>query len=127
LRLWQVIVGVNPDPVRWDGVLLPFVVADLPKIIPEIFSLSRSIKEVTMAQAVSNNGQHLYAVNDLFIGPKSHTSARYTIIVGDAQEQHSSSGIIVSTGLGSTGWLTSIVTGATGIASRITHRGIAQD
>jgi hypothetical protein len=57
----------------------------------------------------------MYAVNDLFIGPKSHTSARYLIRSGDATETHSSSGVIVSTGLGSTGWLKSLLTGAAAI------------
>ena len=113
----QSVVGVNPDPSRWEGVLLPFTVPDLPKIIPDVFSSSRSIREVTMAKAELNNGQTLYGVNDLFIGPKSHTSARYELQIDDHLETHSSSGIIVSTGLGSTGWFRSILAGATGITS----------
>src|SRR5690349_12832964 len=70
----QSVVGVNPDPARWDGKLLPFKVADLPKLLPEVFAQGRPIKSVTMAKASLNNGQTMYAVNDLFIGPKSHTS-----------------------------------------------------
>ncbi len=53
----------------------------------------------------------------MFIGPKSHTSARYSIRIGERVENHSSSGLIVSTGLGSTGWFRSILTGAAGITS----------
>jgi len=52
----------------------------------------------------------------LFIGPKTHGSARYVLKMGGKQEQQSSSGIIVSTGLGSTGWLKSILAGAKGVA-----------
>jgi len=115
----QPVIGVNPDPTRWDGVLLPFTVRDLGKIVPEVFAAKRRIKEVTMAKAELNNGQHLHAVNDLFIGPKSHVSARYVIRVGDHEEQHSSSGIIVSTGLGSTGWLKSLLAGALGVANSL--------
>lgn len=118
----QSVVGVNPDPARWEGVLLPFTVPDLPKIIPDVFSASRSIREVTMAKAELNNGQTLYGVNDLFIGPKSHTSAHYELQIDDHFETHSSSGIIVSTGLGSTGWFRSILAGATGIASRLSGK-----
>ncbi len=118
----QPVIGVNPDPDRWEGVLLPFSVPDLPKVIPDVFAGSRSIRTVTMAQAELNDGQILYGVNDLFIGPKSHTSARYELRIGDHSENHSSSGIIVSTGLGSTGWFRSIVAGATGIASRISGK-----
>jgi len=58
-------------------------------------------------------------VNDLFIGPRSHTSARYRLGIGDRAEDQSSSGIIVSTGLGATGWLRSIICGAGGIAGAL--------
>jgi len=118
----QPLVGVNPEPTRYDGLLLPFRVGDLAKIIPELFSQQRLLKSVTMAKASLNNGQAIYAVNDLFIGPKSHGSARYTIRLGDKQERHSSSGVIVSTGLGSTGWFTSLITGANAIAAAFSAR-----
>ena len=69
-----------------------------------------------MVKASLNDGQELYAVNDLFIGQHSHGSARYQIMLGNQQEQQSSSGIIVSTGAGCTGWLRSITLGAWHIA-----------
>ncbi len=108
----QPVIGVNPDPLRWDGVLLPFRVADLDKILPEVFAGRRYTQPVTMAQVRLNNGQTLYGVNDLFIGQKTHVSARYQIALGTQQENHSSSGIIVSTGLGSSGWFKSLMAGA---------------
>jgi NAD kinase len=110
------VIGVNPDPLRWDGVLLPFVPGDLPKIVSEVFAGRRPFREVTLAQAELNTGEKIYAVNDLFIGVQNHTSARYHIRLGGRAEQHSSSGLIVSTGLGSTGWLRSLLAGATAIA-----------
>jgi NAD kinase len=115
----QYIIGVNPEPTRWDGILLPFQVADLSKVIPDVFAEHRPINEVTMAQASLNNGQILYGVNDLFIGCKSHTSALYELKIGDSEEQQSSSGIIVSTGLGSTGWLKSLIIGAASVAQAL--------
>ncbi len=115
----QQLIGVNPDTERWEGVLLPFMVEDLSLIVKEVFSKKRRVSEVTMAEARLNNGESLSAVNDFFIGPKTHTSARYTIKIGGKTEQQSSSGIIVSTGLGSTGWLRSILAGATGISSAL--------
>jgi len=111
----QPVVGVNPDPERWDGRLLPFRVSDLARLMPEVVLRKRSTKAVTMARAQLNNGQTMLAVNDLFIGPRSHCSARYLIRSGTASEAQSSSGVIVSTGLGSTGWLKSLVTGAASI------------
>ncbi|HXA44069.1 MAG TPA: sugar kinase [Candidatus Angelobacter sp.] len=119
----QPVVGVNPDPERWDGRLLPFRVRDLAKLMPEVVLRKRSTRSVTMAKASLNNGQTLYGVNDLFIGPKTHTSARYFIRSGGAGEAHSSSGVIVSTGVGATGWLRSLLTGAGAIANAAGNRG----
>lgn len=118
----QPVIGVNPDPQRWEGILLPFVVNDLLKIVREAFGGYRPIKHVTMAKAELNNGQVLYGVNDIFIGPKSHTSARYQLQINGNSETHSSSGVIVSTGLGASGWFRSIVAGATGITSSLSGR-----
>ena len=119
----QPVVGVNPDPERWDGRLLPFRVRDLVKLMPEVVLRKRTTRSVTMAKATLNNGQTLYGVNDLFIGPKTHTSARYFIRHGKAGETHSSSGVIVSTGMGATGWLKSLLTGAGAVAIAIGNRG----
>jgi NAD kinase len=118
----QRVIGVNPDPGRWDGVLLPFRFGDLPRIVPEELQCRRPVKTVTMAKAKLNTGQTLHAVNDLFIGQRSHVSARYKIAIGDREEQQSSSGIIVSTGLGSTGWLKSIYAGWAAATSALLKR-----
>ena len=111
----QPLVGVNPDPGRWDGKLLPFTVGELSSVMPEVLSRQRPTKAVTMAQAALNNGQTLLAVNDIFVGPKTHTSARYSIRCGEASETQSSSGVVISTGMGSTGWLKSLLTGAAAV------------
>ena len=118
----QLLIGVNPDPDRWEGVLLPFTVPQLEGLMAEVFAARRPVATVTMAQATLNTGETLFGVNDLFIGPRSHTSARYRIAIGDRAENHSSSGIIVSTGLGSSGWMRSILAGATGIATQVSGR-----
>ncbi len=112
----QPLVGLNPDPARWDGVLLPFTVGDLEKLMPELIAGKRQTRSITLARAVLSDGQSLCAVNDLFIGQKTHVSARYEINCGGRSEMQSSSGIIVSTGLGATGWLRSVLAGAAGIS-----------
>ena len=112
----QPLVGLNPEPSRWDGVLLPFQPADLGAILPGAAADQRGTRPVTMAEARLSDGQVLRAVNDLFIGPSSHTSALYDLSHGSKTEFQSSSGLIVSTGLGSTAWLKSIVTGSLAIA-----------
>lgn len=118
----QPLLGVNPSPKRWDGVLLPFQVHDLQSVMPEVLRGGRKHKEVTMACATLNDGQTLLAVNDLFIGQKTHVSARYQISISEITEKHSSSGVIVSTGLGSTGWFRSILTGANGIVESLSGK-----
>lgn len=117
----QKVIAINPDPNRWEGVLLPFRVEQLKGVIEDTIYCNRQIKEITMVKATLNDGQCLYGVNDLFIGQKSHVSSRYRITIGSREENQSSSGIIVSTGLGSTGWLKSIIAGAAGIIGSYTH------
>lgn len=102
------IIAINPDPERYDGVLLPFSVQDVAEVVNNVVSGNYNFELVTMAETELNDGQKLLAFNDFFIGPSNHTSARYEITFGGRSENHSSSGVIVSTGAGSTGWLSSL-------------------
>ena len=102
------IIGVNPDPAQYDGVLLPFNTSNFESAIEKVLSNRYQFKEVTMAEAKLSDGQRLLAFNDFYIGPTSHISARYQISFQNLSERHSSSGIIVSTGAGSTGWMSSV-------------------
>ena len=111
----QYILAINPDEKNIDGVLLPFTVDDFREQIKLIEGGYENTINITMAQAELNNGQKIYGVNDLFIGKMDHSSARYNIKYQGMSEDHSSSGIIVSTGCGSTGWFKSVITGAVGI------------
>ncbi len=117
----QPLVGLNPDPRRHDGILLPFGAADIGTVLADVLRNRRPEKRVTMAEARLPDGQRLVAVNDLFIGPPTHTSARYTIDWAGRHENQSSSGVIVSTGLGSTGWMSSVVTGSLQIGAAWRH------
>ena len=113
----QLIIAVNPDPSRFDGVMIPFRVEELPSVLKKVENDEHKVIHITMAVAKLNNGQKLYGVNDLFIGHKSHGSARYLLKHKGEKEQQSSSGIIVSTGAGSSAWFRSIITGAIGIVN----------
>jgi NAD kinase len=111
----QPILAVNPDPERFDGVLLPFTAATAGRELHATLYGDSQVKHVTLARAELADGQSLLAFNDFFIGARSHVSARYEIEIGERREAQSSSGIIVSTGAGSTGWLQSVYAGAAGI------------
>jgi len=109
------IVAVNPDQDRFDGVLLPFNVNNFLAAIDRVIANNYNSKLTSFAEARLNDGQRLLAFNDLFIGATSHVSARYQITYNNKTEEQSSSGIIVSTQAGSTGWLSSIFNMSFGI------------
>ena len=111
----QPILAVNPDPELFDGVLLPFTAHSVEQQLHATLYGPLQAKKVTLAQAELSDGQILMAFNDFFIGARSHVSARYRIEIGERSETQSSSGIIVSTGAGSTGWLQSVYAGAAGV------------
>ncbi|MDX2247239.1 MAG: sugar kinase [Bacteroidia bacterium] len=104
----QPIIGINPDPVRYDGILLPFSPDNFLTGLKQVLDNGYTAGYVTMAEAKLKDGQKLLAFNDLFIGPATHRSARYELRYRGKAEVQSSSGIIVSTGAGSTGWLSSV-------------------
>ncbi|MFI0430690.1 sugar kinase [Mariniflexile sp. HMF6888] len=111
------IIAVNPDVERYDGILLPFNVSNFIQGVENVLNNKYQSKIMSFAEAKLNDGQRLLAFNDLFIGASSHVSARYKISFKNKTEQHSSSGIIISTSAGSTGWLSSIFNMAYGVTN----------
>ena len=104
----QPVIGLNPEPDRFPGVLVnqpPEAVADL---CADLMAGRSTFQERTMVQAGLDDGQALLALNEIFVGHRSHQSARYRLAVGDRHEHQSSSGLIASTGTGATGWAMSI-------------------
>ncbi len=115
----QPLVAFNPDPQRIDGVLIPFAVTEASEVLHDVLNFGRPERRLTLARATLNDGQKLYAVNDLFIGQRTQLSAYYRLRLGERQENQCSSGIIVSTGAGSTGWLRAVLAGAAGVAEQV--------
>jgi NAD kinase len=113
----QPIVPVNPDPARFDGILLPFQAPAAHAAITRVLERKAKIRAITLAECKLADGQRLLGFNDLFVGARSHVSAHYTLATRTARERHSSSGVLVSTGAGSTGWLSSMFNMAAGVAA----------
>lgn len=111
----QPIIAINPDPERFDGVLLPFLPEQARAAVTSVLRGQYRARDVTLAEVALSDGQRLLAFNDLFIGARSHVSARYRIGWRGASEPHSSSGVVVSTGAGSTGWMSSIFNMVNGV------------
>lgn len=103
----QVVIGINPEPDRNPGVLVPHP----PQAAPALLAAAADpeaedhVEQRVMAEAMTDDGQHLTALNEIFAGQPSHQTARYTLALPDGHaEQQASSGLIVSTGTGATGW-----------------------
>ena len=106
----QPVIGVNPDPARNPGVLVPFTPEAAAQLLQRTSDVQRlPVQPRTMVQAELDDGQSLLALNEVFVGPTSHQTARYTLALPDGtSERQASSGVIVSTGSGATGWCRSI-------------------
>ena len=104
----QPVIGLNPEPDRFPGVLVsqrPEAMADL---CADLVAGRAGVQERTMVRAALDDGQELRALNEVFVGHRSHQSARYALDVDGVHEHQSSSGLIVATGSGATGWAKSI-------------------
>lgn len=106
----QPILGVTPDPDRFEGVLTSLPARRMASLLPAVASGAAVLEKRSMVEARLGDGQALRALNELFVGHRSHQSARYVLRYGEDEEFQSSSGVIVATGTGLTGWAKSILT-----------------
>jgi len=104
----QPVLGVNPDPERNDGVLVRHRPERVAALLEAMAAGRAELEARTLAEARLDDGQRILALNELFAGHRSHQSARYRIAVAGREEHQSSSGVIVTTGTGATGWARSI-------------------
>ena len=105
----QPVIGVAPGRIGSEGVLTSTKPGGVVALLNAIENNTAQIETRTMVEAKVGE-EKLFALNELFIGHQSHQSARYVISYGEDQEFQSSSGVIVSTGTGLTGWAKSIMT-----------------
>jgi NAD kinase len=104
----QLVLGINPDAEQFDGVLVPHAPDRAKKLLAAMAAGRAEVEERTMVSGRLDDGQHLVALNEIFVGHRSHQSARYRLRLGAREERQSSSGLIVATGTGATGWARSI-------------------
>ena len=110
----QLIVGIDPEPGRNPGVLVrhpPGACADLLALAVRGGGAGREpdgggrVERLTMVTAETDDGQRLTGLNEIYLGQPTHQTARYTLRLPDGRaEAQASSGLIVSTGTGATGW-----------------------
>src|SRR5215469_7123921 len=105
----QPVLGVNPDPGLYDGILVPLTPASVGRLLVPAARGDVALQRRTMVEAELDDGQKLVGLNEIFVGHRSHQSARYDIAVGEKREAQSSSGLVVSSGTGATGWARSLM------------------
>ncbi|MGY3320742.1 hypothetical protein [Arthrobacter sp. TE12232] len=109
----QPVIGIDPDPGTNPGVLVRHAPNAAARMLQEA-AMSGPVEqlpcqELATVTARLDDGQELSGLNEVFIGHASHQSARYQLTApGGKSEHHSSSGLIVSTGTGASGWCASI-------------------
>jgi hypothetical protein len=105
----QPVIGVDPEPGRNPGVLVRFRAASVATLLPAVVAGQATLQPRTMVAARLDDGQELLGLNEVYIGHDSHQSARYLVTTVDGRgERQSSSGVVVGTGTGATGWCASI-------------------
>lgn len=104
----QPVIGINPTPQLFDGILVPHTPEEGCRRLVLWAHGEISTQDRTMVAVDLDDGQSLCALNEVFVGHRSHQSARYELTLGDTSVLHSSSGVIVATGTGGTGWARSI-------------------
>lgn len=104
----QPVLGVNPSPELFEGVLVPLPPAAVADLLPAAAERRVSCEHRAMVEVMLDDGRQLRALNEIYLGHRSHQSARYLLNLEGRCERQSSSGLIVATGTGSTGWARSI-------------------
>lgn len=105
----QLVIGINGDPGHEAGVLVPHgTEAGVALMIDAGHGNPDDVEERTMVSARLDDGQELIALNEIFVGQSNHQSAMYRVNYAGREERQSSSGLIVSSGTGCTGWASSI-------------------
>jgi hypothetical protein len=104
----QPVIGVDPEPGRNPGVLVPHAPEAFGEVLQAVAAGAARYEARAMVEASLDDGQALVALNEIFIGHPSHQSARYRLRPVGFEERQSSSGLIVSTGTGATGWCRSV-------------------
>jgi NAD kinase len=111
----QLVLTVNPDPETITGALMLFHPEDVGTMLAEVKAGTHTVERLPFAKATIDDRKVVWAINDLFVGRRDHRSARYELSFRGKTESQSSSGVLVSTGTGSTGWMRSIVTMVEGL------------
>lgn len=103
----QVVIGIDPEPGRNPGVLVPHKPREAASLLAAAAGdrAPAAGERLTMVTAGTDDGQELTALNEIYLGQPTHQTARYRLRPPSGPgEVQASSGLIVATGTGATGW-----------------------
>lgn len=89
---------------KWCSRMMKFTVKTFGKEVMRLVRKEGETLSVSIARAETSLGHTLEAVNDFFVGRADLRSSRYALLDEEFFVEQVSSGVIVSTGTGSTGW-----------------------
>lgn len=105
----QPVIGVDPEPGRGLGVMVRFRPESAAAALAAAAERRAAVQRLSMVTARLDDGQELTGLNEVYAGHATHQSARYRLTGADGRhERQSSSGVVVGTGTGATGWSASI-------------------
>jgi len=102
------IIGINSDPLRSVGALCMWSSKDLEETIETILKEEYEIENWTRLKTTINDEKITSATSEYYFGEKQRKDmSRNTIEYRGKEYEQKSSGIIIATGAGSTGWYNS--------------------
>lgn len=107
----QPVLGIDTDPGRNPGVLVRHRPENTGALLAATQSGRGRFDELTMVEAVADDTQRLVALNEIYLGAVGHQTARYRLGLeddGGVVEAQASSGVLIGTGTGATGWIRSV-------------------
>ncbi|MGQ0845135.1 MAG: hypothetical protein ACT4QF_13490 [Sporichthyaceae bacterium] len=104
----QPVLGVDPEPGRNAGVLVAHRPEHAADLLVATAAGRAAVRSLTMVEARCDDGRVLLALNEVYVGHASHQTARWILGVDGVLERQASSGLVVATGTGATGWCASI-------------------
>lgn len=107
----QPVLGIDSDPGRNPGVLVRHRPENTGPLLAAAQSARGTFDELTMVEAVADDTQRLVALNEIYLGAVGHQTARYRLGLeddGGVVEAQASSGVLIGTGTGATGWIRSV-------------------
>ncbi|WP_234538636.1 hypothetical protein [Streptomyces shenzhenensis] len=109
----QPVIGIDTDPGRNPGVLVRHRPQRAAVLLASVTATATATgaDELTMVEAVADDTQRLVALNEIYLGSAGHQTTRYRLGLeddGGVVEVQASSGVLVGTGTGATGWLRSV-------------------